>query len=1039
MIDKIFHVSDIHIRLYRRSKQYKQVLNNLIDKINKLKTQNSIIVLTGDILHSKTEMSPESIVMADLFLSSLAEVLPTIVIAGNHDANLANKNRLDSLTPIIELIDNQNLIYYRDTGWYNYENIDFWVASVFDERMPDLFQDNENYKILLYHGAVNNVQVNGIKMSSNFSTSDFVGFNYVLLGDIHKSQILSQDPLTAYAGSLMQLNFGEEVDNHGMLVWDLGKGKATHVPIENEYRYYNIIIENGQIVDMPEIITKHPRIKLKYSNTDFNVLKQIQSDINKKYNVEQMVLYKQDTGLQIKSSTFEFDLQNIDDVRYQETIIKDYIKHADITINSKDLDNILELNKTINKQYKSKNIPNSQNYWTIQKLQFNNFFGFGQGNEINFSNHKGIVGIVGQNRVGKSSIINCILFMLYDKTACSFKSMSVLNNKKKQLWGKITLSINHRLYYIERWGKLNKKGTSLPIKCKFYTINDAGEQIDLSGTQRSDTNNIIQSYIGQMEDATSTFISSQGNSNSFIQMSNANRKTQLNSLLNLSIFDECHNWANQSAKGVKGYLSNIDIQNIQNNIQKYNVENKEIKKSSKKLQSNLKTIESDIDTKEKELRKVLQRQKTQIYTDTDIEQIQDTIKRVGTSLAELVNKKVQLESNKQNIHEQIQDMQLYINQIDIANLREKARKLHKYVSQNLMLNSDLKSLNSTIKEQNKKVKLLQDVEYDQDCEFCMSNPLTIDAIESKNGLERLQAEKLSLEVGIQSISKYVAQYEELHGQIQLYDKQLMVLYNSLLRQMSTINQNYSDILFKIEQHTTKLKDYLLRESTYHQNQKIIEQNIEIRTTIESLQVQASILKKNKKQIDKQILQGKIKLTSNNQYIKHNDTVIEEYNERDYYLSLLEKYKSIMGRTGLQYYITSNIITVLESEMNSILQMLTNFSIQFVMDGKSIDINIVYPDKKYLVETCSGFEKFVISIAIRHSLSTITNKSKAKMFIIDEGFGVLDNENVMQFKKIFDFISEKYETLLVISHLDVMKDMFQDRIQIQYKNGVSKII
>jgi len=82
-------------------------------------------------------------------------------------------------------------------------------------------------------------------MSSNFSTSDFVGFNYVLLGDIHKSQILSQDPLTAYAGSLMQLNFGEEVDNHGMLVWDLGKGKATHVPIENEYRYYNIIIENG--------------------------------------------------------------------------------------------------------------------------------------------------------------------------------------------------------------------------------------------------------------------------------------------------------------------------------------------------------------------------------------------------------------------------------------------------------------------------------------------------------------------------------------------------------------------------------------------------------------------------------------------------------------------------------------------------------------------------------------------------------------------------------------------------------------------------
>jgi DNA repair exonuclease SbcCD nuclease subunit len=45
-------------------------------------------------------------------------------------------------------------------------------------------------------------------MASKFNTEEFNQFDLVLLGDIHKMQTLSYKPLTAYAGSLMQLNFG---------------------------------------------------------------------------------------------------------------------------------------------------------------------------------------------------------------------------------------------------------------------------------------------------------------------------------------------------------------------------------------------------------------------------------------------------------------------------------------------------------------------------------------------------------------------------------------------------------------------------------------------------------------------------------------------------------------------------------------------------------------------------------------------------------------------------------------------------------------
>jgi hypothetical protein len=70
--------------------------------------------------------------MADLYLTALSEILPTIIIAGNHDTNLSNKNRLDSIGPIVSLFNNDRIMYYRETGWYHYDNLNFWVPSVFD-------------------------------------------------------------------------------------------------------------------------------------------------------------------------------------------------------------------------------------------------------------------------------------------------------------------------------------------------------------------------------------------------------------------------------------------------------------------------------------------------------------------------------------------------------------------------------------------------------------------------------------------------------------------------------------------------------------------------------------------------------------------------------------------------------------------------------------------------------------------------------------------------------------------------------------------
>ena len=94
-ISHIIHISDIQIRLYNRQKEYADIFQKLFQKIKEIKSSipNLIIIITGDLLHSKNILSPESILITQQFLQRLAEITATLLIAGNHDALLTNNQR----------------------------------------------------------------------------------------------------------------------------------------------------------------------------------------------------------------------------------------------------------------------------------------------------------------------------------------------------------------------------------------------------------------------------------------------------------------------------------------------------------------------------------------------------------------------------------------------------------------------------------------------------------------------------------------------------------------------------------------------------------------------------------------------------------------------------------------------------------------------------------------------------------------------------------------------------------------------------------
>jgi predicted MPP superfamily phosphohydrolase len=91
------------------------------------------IVFTGDLVHSKNQMTPELIEMVSWVLTECSKIAKTVLIIGNHDFLESNMSRLDALTPIIESLKNDNIVYYKNRGVYEDENIDWVVYSLVDQ------------------------------------------------------------------------------------------------------------------------------------------------------------------------------------------------------------------------------------------------------------------------------------------------------------------------------------------------------------------------------------------------------------------------------------------------------------------------------------------------------------------------------------------------------------------------------------------------------------------------------------------------------------------------------------------------------------------------------------------------------------------------------------------------------------------------------------------------------------------------------------------------------------------------------------------
>ena len=1033
----IHHISDIQIRNLKRHREYEEVFEKTYEEIRKNK-DNAVVYIGGDIAHSKTDMSPELIDQLSRLFKNLADICPTIIIAGNHDCNLNNRSRMDCLTPIVDNLKHTNLHYLKDTGVYKCADVSFVVWDVWDKKKDYIkAKDIEgNTKIVLFHGTVDRCETDlGFRLPSDVKITQFRGYDMALLGDIHKRQHLNKAETISYCGSLVQQNHGEGL-SHGYLLWDVPNRKSKYIKIENDYGYYTLDISKGIVPEVDDMPRK-PRLRVRVLDTSPTELKKALAIIHEKYGVVEMSVTRTDSlynNERIRNKQIQIGDVSNTDVQYNlisEYLISNHIIDEEILLEVKNINEAL--NQVIPEEEVYRNVS-----WKLKHFEFSNMFSYGENNRVNFTKLNGIVGMFAPNAVGKSSLLDALSFCLFDTCSRAFKADNVLNNKKKEFYCKGNFEIDDRDYFIERIAKKQRNG-HVKVDVDFYTIDDEGDKVSMNGDQRRTTNSNIRKVIGSYEDFLLTTLSSQINNSVFIEKTQREKKTLLAQFMGLEIFDKLWVTAAEEIKDVAAVLKNFK----QNDWEKELVDIKEHKKQFKETYDGLIEEKNELQNKKKSvennIRALTKKLKPTDKSVEDIDNLKENKSVLTKTLYNIDNELGEVETRIKKTNLLDNELKMKIQNHKDEKTEEKFVELEKLESEKREIEIDLDKMKIEVRAKLDKIEKLGDLEYDKECEYCMKNPFTLDAIETK---KRLESDKDEVKKDLSKLDYIAHQVNHLyHIRERKTDletnlnklQQVISLKNELDSKNVLLEEKRKNILNQI----TTLEEKIVK---YYEQEKDIVFNQQIESEINNKEIELNDIVNESDSLNDSInnVFGEIKVVdTKRRSILDNIKKVEElegkYEAYEYYLDAVK-------RDGVPYELITKALPTIEGEVNNILSQLVDFQMLFEMDGKNINNYIVYDDDNvWPLELSSGMERFISSLAIRVGLINVTNLPRSNFLAIDEGWGTMDSDNINSVYSLFQYLKSQFQFALIVSHIDSMRDAVDTLLEIKKDKNYSSII
>ena len=1043
------HIADTHIRNLKYHKEYRAVFGQLYNKLRELEVD--YIVHCGDIAPTKTQISPEFVDLCSDFFRNLAEIAPTYIILGNHDGNLRNSYRQDALTPIVNALDNPNLKLIKNSGEVNLdETFTLNILSVFDTDNWMDPSDSSKVNIALYHGSISNCQTDAgwIMEYGENDISIFNRFDYAFLGDIHKTnQQLDKEGRIRYCGSTVQQNHGETNDK-GFLIWDI-EDKNTfsveHCILANPKPFITInLTPKGRMPRGTEIPSK-ARLRLVSENTlPLDAIRKAIDVAKVRFKPEAITyLCRSDGSGGLDGASNSLIQEDLRDIAVQESLIEEYIK--DYQVEDDVLQKVYDLNKKYNTLVEEEEEVSRNVNWKLKRVEWDNLFNYDEGNSVDFQDLNGVVGILGKNFSGKSSIIDSLMYTLYNTTSKNNRrNYNVINQNKEECRGCVQIDIGTKTYKVERTSKkyvkkLKGKITNEAKTDVEFTVfdNATGVEQELNGTTRNETDKNIRKIFGTVDDFLMTSMASQLGSLNYISEGSTKRKEILAKFLDLELFDKKFKMAKEDSSDIKAMIRRMEKRDFvqeekdaRTDLARSEAETSLKQKECKKLANKINKLNDGI----AETEKVISSIPAEII---DINRVKDKLQDLTNKIDILESDRVGFEAKLDERDEFYEKIAAFVADFDVENLQEKQDLIKKHRESIVAFESEIETESTRLKLLKKKVKLLDEVPCGEEYSHCK---FIKDAYTAKNNIVPVQSiiDKLTERASDVSEIIDVLNPDQLQDHFEKFQK-------ITKKKNETLNE-INEIKLDIE----KTKTHVLR---FNQEKSILEaKKHEYEENKEAIENLESLLQK-KMDLESEISQYKKKyetcqkesmeLYKQNGFLEQTLEQVkmdeQEYENLNAEFTAFDLFQRCMHSNGISYDIIKKRLPLINEEISKILTNIVDFDILFDNEENKLDILIKHPRyEPRPIEMGSGAEKTICAMAIRLALLNVSTLPKGDVFILDEPGTALDEDNMEGFVRILDMISTQFKTVLLISHLDSLKDTVEQQITIDKIDGYAHV-
>jgi DNA repair exonuclease SbcCD ATPase subunit len=832
-------------------------------------------------------------------------------------------------------------------------------------------------------------------------------------------------PWIGYPGSTLQNTYAEDLE-HGYLVWDIDVKKRRHavdfVGLPNP-RPFVTIEWQGTVDDTFDAATSWPqqsrfRVRSSYALPASDAAS-LSAKLRKDKQATEIIFKSDDeeSAKKFASASLGVDVRSLDAV---ESMLREYYSNEEL--DEATWDGMHDALASVHSRVMTEDDTARGTVWTLRALEFDNLYGYGPGNYINFEDKAGIVGIFGPNAIGKSSIVGTIMYALFNTSdRGAGKNAHVVNTRKKIGSARAVVNVVGSDYEIKRQSeKVVSRGlltanTSLTVKQL------DGDGLDLTGEQRPDTEKNLRKLIGNYEDFVVTSGSVQDDVSRFLREGATQRKAILSRFLGIDVFEKVYASLNSELSEVK---SKLKVLPSRDSLTTSIAQNEADEAANRQAIVELEAKKIELDSARSEAYVEVQMLASTVEVRKKVAQKNDLIKQsletmndchvaMAPVLASIDAANALIAENKAKLSQCLtwDEMDTRRGQIGDAKLAVQALKA----------DADRRAADVA---RSKKVTLkLADVPCGDEYPSCA---YIKDAHEEKIRLPALEREFQA------AAEKHTAALEKVTqlGEDDLNDarKTRKKLETDIVDSESSIRQCKQRIKGLQEKHdkakaeAEKYTTISLDESDVEQRHlRAVELHKELTAELASVEAQ---LKNHSNQLGKleaNLAKGKEDLSTR--------AGLERQSR------VRELLVNAFSRRGIPNIVLGKLLPVVNDEMGKILDGVTNFNVTLRAEEDTNALEIFIDDGGVTKESVrplelgSGMEKMMASLALRVALSNLTTLPKTDFMIIDEGFGSLDPMNAVACVSLLRSLKRFFRFVLIISHVDIIKDAVDCHIDV----------